>query len=492
MDFCIIAIHGTFAADAKLRGQKWWQTDSQFSTRVLSYLNTKEHRIQWVPFGWSGANSQRARHIAASALKSSIDALSASYDKNIVCIAHSHGGNVADFAMRSLSRDKVRLVTIGTPFFKSGLDSPARLWIAVGKSVLLAIIVAMAAIYLTPYFKEPVREIIFYFLAATAILVTIPALECISNANLPIFRKRGDNSAGNRPAFLRLASWINPQRPKFERSFAVYLADNRRTPKLYSALDEAINSLQAAPRQKVSIATKSFVATPTIVFVGCLVYIFFRAGESKWRDALSPIMDFVLPPFQQILDGQVSGAGAQFVVLNFLMVFVALLVGFGVCHLGGSWLFAGSLNALFKASALSKAYGDDRNEGIGWASANEDMLPSSQDWKPLPRELEVSIENVTKDEAHKTMKFARDALGLAAISGVHDLVEAIVGSLGEKELIHTAYFDADRFTEFLVWILVTKCGIPPGEKFNTIDSNQCERWFEEIAPTARVRAEEGG
>jgi len=72
------------------------------------------------PFSWTGANSHRAREIAANQLLKSIASLPTPSEENVnILIGHSHGGNIAlmSLAISSESRKKVSaVVCLSTPF----------------------------------------------------------------------------------------------------------------------------------------------------------------------------------------------------------------------------------------------------------------------------------------------------------------------------------------------------------------------------------------
>ena len=94
MDFKIYSVHGTFAADKSRRGHRWWQIDSQFSDAVLKFLDTKNYRVHWEPFQWSGENSGRERSQATQELSEVLSKIGHHHNR-IALVAHSHGGNVA-------------------------------------------------------------------------------------------------------------------------------------------------------------------------------------------------------------------------------------------------------------------------------------------------------------------------------------------------------------------------------------------------------------
>jgi len=106
----VVLVHGTFAADAA-----WVRRDSPFCRILRQTLGS----VRICPFRWSGRNSHTARLKAAKGLAGFIDDLLDSYpNAKIHVIAHSHGGNVALYALRDDRLRKVvaGVVFLGTPF----------------------------------------------------------------------------------------------------------------------------------------------------------------------------------------------------------------------------------------------------------------------------------------------------------------------------------------------------------------------------------------
>jgi len=110
-DVVITVVHGTFA-----RAATWTQPESAFQLELLRHLRV---RTVFRRFEWSGDNSHQARIDAGVALARHLDEI----DRECsgcpqAVIAHSHGGNVACYALRHLGRTVTlpAIVTLGTPF----------------------------------------------------------------------------------------------------------------------------------------------------------------------------------------------------------------------------------------------------------------------------------------------------------------------------------------------------------------------------------------
>ncbi len=111
----VVLIHGTFA-----KGAAWTRPDSSFATALLDALGpTARLRV----FEWSGGNSHAARLNAGRELSDFIKECVVSKAGRFVLIAHSHGGNVALYALQDkLARDRVSaVVCMGTPFLNCAL-----------------------------------------------------------------------------------------------------------------------------------------------------------------------------------------------------------------------------------------------------------------------------------------------------------------------------------------------------------------------------------
>jgi hypothetical protein len=106
----ITLVHGTWARNAT-----WTRAGSP----LCSALRTEFPRVLIVPFVWSGANTMRARDKGSQALSAHIrDFILRHPNARHYVIAHSHGGNLAMYALREddLRRRVDGLVCLSTPF----------------------------------------------------------------------------------------------------------------------------------------------------------------------------------------------------------------------------------------------------------------------------------------------------------------------------------------------------------------------------------------
>jgi len=106
----ITLVHGTWAPDAP-----WTQSTSD----LAQALSTALERVHFERFVWSGSNSHRARCRAARNLQEHISNCAGKYgQQDHFVIAHSHGGNVALYALRDkdAARSVRGTICLSTPF----------------------------------------------------------------------------------------------------------------------------------------------------------------------------------------------------------------------------------------------------------------------------------------------------------------------------------------------------------------------------------------
>lgn len=127
----IITVHGTFAHYGGVPSEEaapgveaqWWQRGSATEDDIKSLVAGVDGPVRYVPFVWSGDNSELGRREAGSALLQRMKALEAEGESYCV-IGHSHGGSVISAALLEAAQRKVplnglkRWITVGTPFVR--------------------------------------------------------------------------------------------------------------------------------------------------------------------------------------------------------------------------------------------------------------------------------------------------------------------------------------------------------------------------------------
>jgi pimeloyl-ACP methyl ester carboxylesterase len=97
----------------------WTAREAPLATTLTARLGTG---VQIERFQWSGKNSYREREIAGARLADFLKALVKRHpDSKLFIIAHSHGGNVARYALENdnLASQIQGLVTLATPFLEA-------------------------------------------------------------------------------------------------------------------------------------------------------------------------------------------------------------------------------------------------------------------------------------------------------------------------------------------------------------------------------------
>jgi hypothetical protein len=146
MHIVITLVHGTFSPRAR-----WVQPGSFFRNEVTRRLGDV---VSFETFWWSGANNHVARVRASEVLRRQLlDTIARYPSSRHFIVAHSHGGNVARYALREpLLQQRISgLICLGTPFVscepRTGIDDPFDSFFAllIGVPVLLVCLIVFAA-----------------------------------------------------------------------------------------------------------------------------------------------------------------------------------------------------------------------------------------------------------------------------------------------------------------------------------------------------------
>lgn len=118
-DYVITLVHGTWAQDAE-----WPNENGPLARKLREALGG---RVIINRFGWSGENSYRARQEASKDLQQRLSKdVRQHRGAHHFVIAHSHGGNVALYALNDprLAKSMSGLVTLATPFLTCEPKNP--------------------------------------------------------------------------------------------------------------------------------------------------------------------------------------------------------------------------------------------------------------------------------------------------------------------------------------------------------------------------------
>lgn len=123
----VVTVHGTYAhivgpPDAPAPAElQWWQPGSLTEQHIRQLVDAQDGRLDFVPFTWSGDNSENARRQAGARLFEELQKLEAR-NEDYCLVGHSHGGSVIAAALvESAARGKKlehlrKWITVGTPF----------------------------------------------------------------------------------------------------------------------------------------------------------------------------------------------------------------------------------------------------------------------------------------------------------------------------------------------------------------------------------------
>ena len=151
--YIITLVHGTFASNSR-----WMAPGSRFSTQLSSALNAD---VQILSFRWSGKNSHSARAEAGHQLARHLDETATTHPEAAhYLVAHSHGGNVALYALRDKGiHPSVRGVAcLATPFIQVSKRG-RRFFQAIETYWFIAsFIICLVSVFALTRLLEPINE----------------------------------------------------------------------------------------------------------------------------------------------------------------------------------------------------------------------------------------------------------------------------------------------------------------------------------------------
>jgi hypothetical protein len=156
MRYNITLIHGTFA-----RGAEWTRDNSPFCTLLREALSAS---VTFHRFQWSGKNSPSARLKAAEQLKVHLrQVLDIDPQATHYIIAHSHGGNIALYALQDsgLQEKIAGVVCLSTPFLhvrNRWFPPLALVYPRILVSILLSILCWVTLVVLLLLISEAIRS----------------------------------------------------------------------------------------------------------------------------------------------------------------------------------------------------------------------------------------------------------------------------------------------------------------------------------------------
>lgn len=479
----IVTVHGTFASGPE-QGNAWWQRGSGFEARLRDLLGAAAGDLAYVPFVWSGINSETERRKAATALLARLEQLERAGESYVV-IGHSHGGSTIasalyQAAMRGNSLPHMRRwITIGTPFIyhKRDVSLFSRLSTVgrAGYMVIVYLLVTLLAYFGYAYIVEGdyFPADVLFFLPFVLAYVLLRWLQVVDGK---LYKARDQARAremfegrwlglrhGDDEAIQGLASLRSAKVTIFGREFAVptlslvsllvlplgilLVASSPEAMRMIVSVAKSIDPraelsyFQNDPGGAPAFVKNGFllVALPAYVFLGLFERIGLSFGVSE---LLSMIVGFAFV---------VATSWALSLALLQVVTWIARLVSLLLSH----WL-----NDVTWAQINRSALGGD---AVGETAQSVSSQPfwASKASRPLPVEIAAKLSEHADRQAGIAVAKMRQVLGKIAFQeGPVQGADAMTGYLTWQELIHTAYFSIPEL-QTLVACEVVRAGLLP-------------------------------
>lgn len=120
----IVTVHGTGADAREDSGGHWSQKHSEFQDDIDRLIEGSDGPIEWVPFHWDGANSEKSRRNEGRNLLKFLHKTYEKQGKPYHLLGHSHGGSVIAEALRQSTYHRKPLkqlqswTTVAAPFLE--------------------------------------------------------------------------------------------------------------------------------------------------------------------------------------------------------------------------------------------------------------------------------------------------------------------------------------------------------------------------------------
>ena len=327
----IVTVHGTNDAAVGDDGERWWQTGSAFTNRLVERLSAHgSPRPDIVPVHWSGKNSDHDRLKGAETLARVLRRLDREGRPHAV-LAHSHGGNVAVEGLARTRRSARRggIISFGTPFFVRKLKTVPRL-IALFQLVLGLVIPPIMLWYLIEVLpsdsnKKIEAVVLFGGLFALGVWSLI---------------------AGVRKLARRFLA---------ERRFARSLAPSQWLV-VHSPRDEAMQLLETAAEinpEYVTTASAMRSLTAFASLAGVVATVAFFAWTGSYF--LRPILEKV----REGTYGLALGADLTFLLLVPVIYGAVFFTIWLIARAGGAWAYAKFLTSAIHGGVVGAAFGGD-------------------------------------------------------------------------------------------------------------------------------------
>lgn len=476
----LITVHGTFAT-GPIEGRSWWQYGSPFTMRLAMLLQADSGRITLDPFVWNGLNSEASRRAAGRELAEKLVALE-SRSEPYAIIGHSHGGSVVSTALFESARagntlnNLQRWITVGTPFIKTERHRLlfSRLGIF-GKAIYLTLLTFMVLVGLAVFVGADTREWPEWVIAVLC-------------------------SFGPMAAFYAAIA-IRQFRDGFSRasntSGVAAQTFGQRWLSLWHAKDEAVQSLKAVKRLDVEVFSRDFAASAlnllaiAIIPIVCLLLltseplmdtvaeqlfarfdeitaedIYQAGGQDIFENSAVVLLWLIVVPASLFITPRAFGKLSDLETLGLLVVSLILLIGTAVCL---TWIFnkaarivshglSLALNPLTVSQLKAVAYGSDVQEALA-VDAGEWPIWLTRGYPPLPDWIATDLEQASDRAIGEVIPKFRNIVGnLTEAETKKATADVLADYLTWKELIHTSYFDEDRFIKLVAYAIGQSSG----------------------------------
>ena len=484
----VITVHGTNDGSPHDAGSQWWQNDSSFQKKLKSLVVGSNGSVEIIPFHWSGDNSEIARRRAAAKLLKLVDSLRKNGDE-VTIIGHSHGGSVA-YEMIKLGQirnqkrlglfdkksnfDPPHVISVGTPFISYDSISYFRqliraaiammqplsflLWLPILFGVALYLSIKSGAFqqHILPLIGA---DLVSFYYTSHAILLLALVLAIIWQ------------SAGRWSEPIRLSK--TNLKGRFDTEHFKKISQEKWLA-LWHSDDEAVNALTLAQGSQIKLAPKDFGANAINFFIAipilALAFLWFLgfATSGVFDSVESELTSAFAAPSTANDTPENIRALQELLLFNLNAPFSA---GFMTVFL---WIAAfsviasttkplakllGRIPSKLANNAITNL-GRRRSFGMDVMGLKKPRLTSqppdfSYAFEPLPDEIAAPISDLVSKRASELVEKGRMALGLVhAGADISNILEDIVGSVTWDELIHTAYFETDKFTKFVAIALI--------------------------------------
>ncbi len=482
----IVTVHGTFAS-GPLEGSKWWQRGSPCAAYLEHLVEGSDGPVKVEPHIWNGFNSEAARRAAGEQLAARLATLDATGEPYVV-VGHSHGGSVVSAALLRAAKKRNALsamrawITVGTPFIKTERQRFLfqRLHIF-GKAIYLTLLTFLVLGTLAMGYEAEGRQVgdwikaVFIFalpLLLFYLTLRIQEMRRSVRFNKPLLRFAGENFANR---------WLS----------------------LWHAKDEAVQSLKAVKRLDVQIFSRDFAASTlnllavVIIPVLCIWTltsepamdaiagylfpiigaegddIYSAGGKNLFENATVLLIALLVVPATVLVPGFVFDGPSELAQTGMLILGLAVLIATAVCL---TWMFnflarlvshglSLVLNPMTLAQLKAVAYGSDVQEDLA-VDASEWPIWLTRGYPPLPPQVADNLEQAS-DQAigHAIPKFRNIVENLTAAETPEATSDVLADYLTWQELIHTTYFEDERFVQLLAYAICQCEGFRPTAAF---------------------------